>query len=756
MILRVKFVEDTAMLQTLNIYQNGSVALRLKDDGVYPDAVANDYKYSILVKQDLTDFLNQIAALESKWQSAGQVTHFYGHSAESIPYSEQVKFDVTAFNNKDEVKFNAFLMDASDCAIDLLKQNSLFITDISVVENTSTTYNIINGTGNKNGAWTFGEMMKNMCNNPYTNVDQGDFLKEWVKLGRMTDEYEQFFIIPWIVKANRVSNPSYTYQTGNTWEQNWDITDVDDLYEMAPFKLTAIVNRLDLRGQFAYNPALNNAGETRFIFTYIIPDDNLPVSMNGGKGNPPFHYNMDFVGNGSHPGNVGSVYREDWKGMNVIFEYSNVQTSLCALQSFANQWADLSYETLGSTDYINQLVAITNTVTNANSNANRPNKSAIARIRTNEKVFAHVNGSGNTNWTNANWEFRQMELNPTTHLFELAPLTNTIQTDHYMDVSNVRHAPLGQQVAGQVFNWVYSSNLIKHRVKVGNFNIPNNTSFLAFGSSEVTGEVVHFFEGLETELGSKYGPTLTQADREEAKMIRHQISLNTCQGCHAGETKVAFTQVRPIGYGVNGDYWSSTPSVVPGTLNTDASPNNQYFGLYFTDFDVRAFSSPLFFYNYDNFKTGNIYSTREFNNTASPNFNVNYSNNYPFQVVSPFLTGRIYNGIVNNTPNWDDDNIDPSEDDNILGSNFYDNTINGDYWVNDPSNKYNVNTNYDGPFPGIANKKWKFNDLEMRKKSMCTLLGIDCNSPFVVSNNGIKTLDLIKAISFSPLPLGSH
>ena len=750
MILRVKFVEDTAMLQTLNLYQNGSVALRLKDDGVYPDAVANDYKYSILVKQDLTDFLSQIATLESKWQSAGQVTHFYGHSAESIPYSEQVKFDVTAFNNKDEVKFNAFLMDATNCEADLKKENSLFITDLSVVEHASTTYNIINGTGNKNGAWTFGEMMKNMCNYPYTNINPRNFLKEWVKLGRMTDEYEKFFIKPWIVKARRVNDPNYTYQTANTWEQNWDATDVDDLFEMAPFKLTAIVNRLDLRGQFAYNPALNNAGETRFIFTYIIPDDDLPVAMKGGKGNPPFHDNVDFAaGSASAPGGTASAYKEDWKGMNVIFEYSNVQTTLCALQSFANQWADLSYETLGSTDYINQLVDITNTVTSINSNINRPNKSAIARIRTNEKVFAHVNGSGNTNWTNANWEFRQMELNPTTHLFELAPLTNTINTDHYMDVSNVRHAPLGQQVAGEVFNWVYSSNLTKQRVKIGNFNMPNNSSFLAFGSSEVTGEVVHFFEGEETELESKYGPTPTQANREEAKMIRHQISLNTCQGCHAGETKVAFTQVRPIGYGENGDYWSATPSVVQGTQNT--SNLN-----YYTDFDVRAFSNSLFFYNYDNNQTGNIKNTREFNNTSSPNFNVNYSNTYPFQVVSPFLTGRIYNGIVNNTPNWDDDNIDPSEDDNILGSNFYDNTINGDYWVNDPSNQYNVTTNYDGPFPGIANKKWKFNDLEMRKNKLCALLNIDCNLPFLNSNNEIQILKLIQTISYSPLPLGSH
>ena len=149
---------------------------------------------------------------------------------------------------------------------------------------------------------------------------------------------------------------------------------------------------------------------------------------------------------------------------------------------------------------------------------------------------------------------------------------------------------------------------------------------------------------------------------------------------------------------------------------------------------------------------GNRNYTREYDNTASFNYKLNFVNTYPFQIVSPFITGREYNGKINGVDNWQDDNIDTSSVDNDLFStnnNFSDNTITGAYFVNDPSNKFDYATQSDGPFPGHSDRKNGFNDLQMRKEKLCQLLNLNCSE-----SPGL--LDIIQNIAHIPFPLGGH
>src|SRR5690606_14440306 len=166
-----------------------------------------------------------------------------------------------------------------NCGQDIKKQNSLFITDLAVVEDPARTYNFRDATGNMDGEWTFGSLMYNACNG---TVPLKDFLKSFVKQWIQTtpalvnDQAVEsrgdgalFYIIsPWLKLA--YNNPYLLVNNAN-WEMLWDDCDEIALKRSAPFKLTAIVNRIDLRGSSAFFRNLSNAGETRFIFTLLAP-----------------------------------------------------------------------------------------------------------------------------------------------------------------------------------------------------------------------------------------------------------------------------------------------------------------------------------------------------------------------------------------------------------------------------------------------------------------------------------------------------
>jgi len=122
----------------------------------------------------------------------------------------------------------------------------------------------------------------------------------------------------------------------------------------------------------------------------------------------------------------------DWRGLNVIFEYQNVQNTRCSTRENAHQWLNLSESTYSfgtaglNNPYKTALQAITDQVTLANAAPDRTNGSALGRIRTNENVFApFLNApSSELAWEKQDWEFRQLELDRNTHSLALTPLTN--------------------------------------------------------------------------------------------------------------------------------------------------------------------------------------------------------------------------------------------------------------------------------------------------------------------------------------------
>jgi hypothetical protein len=260
---------------------------------------------------------------------------------------------------------------APDCKNnpDLAKQphiKNLVIKDLSIVEDQARTTWNGSTTDPISGAWHFGRLMTAMAGtrNPSDFVE--GWLNEW-----MTNKN--------IVGDSAIDIPARVGMQGIL--SNWPrINGKLDLTK-APFRLLAIVNRIDLLSD-------NDAGEGRFIFGLV-----------GGNGDPK---------------SIGGTPEQ----FTVILEYRLLANSNLDKSLWLTRWAELEKHTAWRTGpdpaslnaYKQQLTLITNNF------ALKPvfeiNGSAIAQIRTNEIRLA------------APWQLREFKLNTQGNLVS-APIAFT-------------------------------------------------------------------------------------------------------------------------------------------------------------------------------------------------------------------------------------------------------------------------------------------------------------------------------------------
>lgn len=733
-IMRIEYVDEgKAMPNHLSIFSGEDEYIDFKDDGTFPDLVQNDRIYAAYLKENIPSLLITIQNNQDILLNRNKITKYNGHVAHEIDVPEElIKFDFEAFSSNESVEIDPLVNNVIDCNTDILKQNSLFITDLSVVEDNVRTFNFINNTGNPIGAWTFGTLMKGIANDQIGNETK-KMIKYWLK--RWTDTHTingqsitkregalKFLILPWITKARNWPMSHYEFNlasfnsNANNWEADWDATSAESLLKYAPFKLTAIVNRLDLLANTAYSANIKNAGETRFVFT-LINLYSYSNSVEGGTqiaGMPPKGFNgVDpQLGQG-----IDCQELLDWSGMNVIIEYGNPMIKPCDIQNFAREWQNLSTLQLRSVAYRDALQHITDQVTRPNSAPNKTNGSALNQIRTNERIFAISQCAFQTGgvalWENSDWELSQFKLSPITKYLVPVPVSNTpwnFSNSPYLQLNTPGNGGTTnlQTLQGSVAltDWAM---LNIDRVYLGNHELPSSYSissltdvFKLAGTALVDAEKMHFWDlnwgYVPPNITNNYSGTILQD-------VRHQLSLNTCQGCHSGETKTIFTMVRPVGFGQSANYWGDVPNGTDGNFEVD-----------YGRIDSRFVSTN---------GRSNINGTIEPTNTMS-----NAPQN--LQRVSAFLTGRNYSGAGN----WEDDNLTDSNDNNL----------NGNFWIYDPIDYYEVNI--DKTEPG-KDRLLKFNDLHRRKEFLCKLLSTPCKGGYYV-------LKVMNTTSFQPLPLGGH
>lgn len=230
-------------------------------------------------------------------------------------------------------------------------RRELFITDLSVVQDPTRTFDVCNNVGNPNGAWTFKTLMTNMANQPLTGIDPAIFVENWVRTWQVNNTVNTF---------NIPARPNIGPQVLNNWPR---LPDGRLNLDRAPFRLLAIVNRVDLRGNPVYGGG--SAGEGRLVFGVVNRSNNGGCSL------------TQFT---------------------TIFEYGVPISGCTNVKNYAQQWVNLGNITLGSAAFNPALQAITDQFTLANKAPNKPNGSALNQLRTNE------------NSLNPLWELREFIL----------------------------------------------------------------------------------------------------------------------------------------------------------------------------------------------------------------------------------------------------------------------------------------------------------------------------------------------------------
>ncbi len=459
--------------------QLGDEKAVLNDNGQNGDEIKGDNIFSVILKEDVKQLMNGARKnLESSSKQSPPI-QFDNRSAVVLTKSDlQERLKNLDFEKglRNKLPIELFIPSPDAATLIKIKDHSLMVTNPSVVEDVTRTFNPCTRVGNANGVWTFGQLMKELANEPVTGVNPVDFTLNWLK--------------SWKTPANPNNDNVPARNTIDNIITSWQrLSGVNQplKLEALPFKLMAIVNRLDLRGNSGYG--FSNAGEGRLVFT-ALSTNCQPLQFT------------------------------------VIFEYG-INKSRCAdVKAFAQQWYDLQNETIGSATYNQKLQNITDQFTKAGTNPSKPNQSSLNQLRTNEIALGSP------------WELREFTIDAATH--QLLITTTKQEPATIFNRVNTVSAPQPVQ-AINIERLVKFINDNQPAVEANNYTVPavfDGVPFLG-GKSHTINPVNFHWDG------GAAAPQLILSDK-----ARHIFSLNTCSGCHGGEAKtLTFTHIRPSGFG---------------------------------------------------------------------------------------------------------------------------------------------------------------------------------------------------------------
>jgi hypothetical protein len=440
----------------------------LRDDGVGADVKAADHVYSAFANVDTTALAvrnrNEVNLVnEFKIQS---MPTFDGRAmAGSVA---PVPFDIANLSKGVAVAFNPsnIFSPASPAP-----SKSLLINDPSVVGtgDPTRTWDPCTGVGTQLGAFTFGRLMTEMANQPMTGINPSAFVMQWLQTWQANQTINTFNVPARVNINTQIINPWLAASGGASLNLG-----------LAPFRLLAIVNRLDLRtGSGGYGGSTGNAGELRFVFGAVLRSGRTCQLL-------PF---------------------------TVILEYGVPIRGCVSVRSWAQQWVNLNSLVLGSAAYNAALQAITDQVVLRNAAPGKPNASALNQLRTNEIAIGSP------------WELRQFNLR--------APVDVLHETPVFQTPDNRFNAADPGWSGSTLLDTFITSTPAGATVPTSFLGTP----FLG-GASPVTGNNVGYFWKTRT-LDLDPSHIGNWNDR------RFQFSLNTCNACHAGETRTPFTHINP-------------------------------------------------------------------------------------------------------------------------------------------------------------------------------------------------------------------
>ena len=461
--------KDVRELRTLTINPEGR-AFVLRDDGTGFDREAGDGVFAGEVDANFESEQRIAESLVANSRNKAAKLVFNGRTPASSASPLRIDTNITA---------TRIPLIGTSFSVDVEQDHSLFITDLNVVEDFDLAIDPCNPPAPSltdpnpldSHKWSFGHLMSEMSG----PMDARDFTMN--------------MFISWT--GDQTINGDVVNERDNILTNVLNVwpRDSDNKLDLlrSPFALKAIVNRIDLRDNPTYGGGGGNAGEGRFVFVFVDPN-NCSIG----------------------------------RSFTVIFEYGIPITGCNAIKNWGQQWADLSSLILGSPAYNDALKAITCQFTEAGANPDKPNGSAINQVRTNEIFLASP------------WELREFHLADGLLIPSVTALTPA-------DSHN------GLQMLANFINTAYTG-------PCPDDSPPKAVPF--FGDP-----LDPNFSGTTAFLGG--GPNVSfppsnfvwNAPGIVDTTCRFVMSLNTCNGCHGGETDTFFTHITTVGIGTE-----TTPS----------------------------------------------------------------------------------------------------------------------------------------------------------------------------------------------------
>jgi cytochrome c553 len=522
---RLEISYEETLPPQLKILDNETVRT-LRDDGQEPDRIAGDGIYSTLIP--VTPGMMQ-SALNMPLGQAQDLPRLMSE----LPQDGSRGLALPLHPTRSEGASPPVI--ALETLVNPDPERVLLVRDVAVVEDALRTSDpcISTDPTDANKKWTFGYLIGQMANQAKTGISPSKFATEWLK--------------EWSAKSRTVNSDTvrpvnyFPYrkvaaEALRQWRCHSGMSKCCNIFPLdadgdfdatkqvvkdcnteastkslqmnkAPFRLLAIVNRLDLRHNMFFGEGL--AGELRFVFG-VLDLDVLQTNSDACFTRQIIHWDRPLTGNEpSERGNPTST---------VILEYAVDRKSQADVVAWANQWNQLDAQDFntraGHHFYTTQLEAITESVVTAGKGAgkNRANGSELIRIRTNE--------SGD----DAFWQLREFVINSTAKVPRSATIKQT-PSKQWAD-----GAPRESQLA----DWINQNEtaILNKRHKV-----PNTDPIT--GKALLGGQTGHL-----DVLGQ-----WTAAKRVRNPKARHMFSVATCNGCHGRETNTDFAHIEPRDFG---------------------------------------------------------------------------------------------------------------------------------------------------------------------------------------------------------------
>jgi hypothetical protein len=472
--LLVRYAAGSRVASPLALDLDGGRA-QLFDDGEHGDGHAGDGVFAGSIPVNLSALAEREKQLDALAEH-GELSTALFDGRVRVAVERLPRLDLSALRAGKIVTLNGNAVSAAE----VVAANSLTITDGSVVDDPTRTFNGCNPPGQSAGVglgkWTFGYLMQQVAGSQNASTFARNWLSQWESdqtvngfTAKRRSKIKTAIIGPWEQASGGPGTPL-------------------DLAK-APFRLLAIVNRIDLADSLVYGPG--SGGELRFVFGAVAPP---PPSAAPSPCTP-----LRFT---------------------VILEFGISRSGCVALRQWAQQWLNLGTLALPSAAFNNALEALTDPIVHQGAAPNKPNGSALNQLRTNEIALPDLAQGSAEDATF--WDMREFRIDSSGALKQ----TTVKQTP---DLSRNKSAVLVDYVNANAAAIVLDHHTVPEQ-------FPTPTPFLAANAlmQPASGGVQGTF------WTSPPSPTIASPE------ARFHFSLNTCNGCHAAETGTNSMHISPL------------------------------------------------------------------------------------------------------------------------------------------------------------------------------------------------------------------